>query len=157
MRFLRASLLPGLFIVLALVISACGGSSTTKVTPLKITPSRSLPIKTASVQVGSMTKTILVDGKGNTLYYRAVDTATSVYQGATWPALLAPSSTATPTGPDDLTGTLAVDNDANGPQVTYNGHPLYIYSGDKNTPGKTTGDGLGSIWYVATPDLPLLY
>ena len=39
------------------------------------------------------------------------------------------------------------------PQVTYNGHPLYLYSGDQN-PGDTTGEGLtafGAAWYAVSP------
>ena len=39
------------------------------------------------------------------------------------------------------------------PQVTYNGHPLYLYSGDQS-PGDTTGEGLtafGAAWYAVSP------
>jgi predicted lipoprotein with Yx(FWY)xxD motif len=38
-------------------------------------------------------------------------------------------------------------------EVTYNGHPLYFYLGDKK-PGQTTGQGLnafGALWYVLSP------
>jgi predicted lipoprotein with Yx(FWY)xxD motif len=38
-------------------------------------------------------------------------------------------------------------------EVTYNGHPLYYYAGDKQ-PGDTTGEGLnafGALWYVLSP------
>jgi predicted lipoprotein with Yx(FWY)xxD motif len=38
-------------------------------------------------------------------------------------------------------------------EVTYNGHPLYYYAGDKQ-PGDTTGQGLnafGALWYVVSP------
>ncbi|HUO49959.1 MAG TPA: hypothetical protein VMU25_00040 [Candidatus Paceibacterota bacterium] len=35
-------------------------------------------------------------------------------------------------------------------QVSYNGHPLYFYAGDKNG-GDTTGDGVGGIWHLARP------
>jgi predicted lipoprotein with Yx(FWY)xxD motif len=36
------------------------------------------------------------------------------------------------------------------PQVTYNGHPLYLFSGDSNS-GDTNGEGIsafGGIWYA---------
>jgi predicted lipoprotein with Yx(FWY)xxD motif len=39
------------------------------------------------------------------------------------------------------------------PQVTYNGHPLYLYEGDQK-PGDTDGQGLtafGARWYALTP------
>jgi hypothetical protein len=38
------------------------------------------------------------------------------------------------------------------PQVTYNGHPLYTYSGDQN-PGDTNGEGIsafGGLWYAVS-------
>jgi predicted lipoprotein with Yx(FWY)xxD motif len=39
------------------------------------------------------------------------------------------------------------------PQVTYNGHPLYLFQGDQK-PGATTGQGstaFGAPWYVLSP------
>jgi predicted lipoprotein with Yx(FWY)xxD motif len=39
------------------------------------------------------------------------------------------------------------------PQVTYNGHPLYLYQGDGN-PGDTNGQGItafGAAWYALSP------
>jgi hypothetical protein len=39
------------------------------------------------------------------------------------------------------------------PQVTYAGHPLYLFSGDQNL-GDTNGEGLvayGARWYVVSP------
>jgi predicted lipoprotein with Yx(FWY)xxD motif len=35
-------------------------------------------------------------------------------------------------------------------QVTYNGMPLYRYSGDKN-PLDTNGEGVNGAWYVISP------
>ena len=38
-------------------------------------------------------------------------------------------------------------------QVTYNGHPLYLFKGDSN-PGDTNGQGLnafGGSWYALSP------
>jgi hypothetical protein len=38
-------------------------------------------------------------------------------------------------------------------QVTYNGHPLYLYAGDEKA-GDTRGEGLtdyGASWYVLSP------
>ena len=35
-------------------------------------------------------------------------------------------------------------------QVSYNGKPLYYYSGDAE-PGETNGDGVGDVWHLADP------
>ena len=39
------------------------------------------------------------------------------------------------------------------PQVTYNGHPLYLFQGDKK-PGDTNGQGItafGAAWFGVSP------
>jgi hypothetical protein len=39
------------------------------------------------------------------------------------------------------------------PQLTYNGHPLYLYQGDSK-PGDTSGEGLntfGAAWFALSP------
>ncbi len=132
--------------------STAAGGGTTNTTTTSTTTTSELPIKTASVTTSAgATKTVLVTATGLTLYYHTPDTATSVFTDAsTWPPLLAGSSA--PSSSTSLAGTLAVLNDANGAQVTYNGHPLYTFAGDSG-PGQATGDGLGGVWYVATPDL----
>jgi hypothetical protein len=62
---------------------------------------------------------------------------------------------ATPTAGTGLTasklGTIT-RSDGN-QQVTYNGHPLYLYVGDKK-PGDVTGQGVtafGAAWFALTP------
>ncbi len=54
--------------------------------------------------------------------------------------------------PDGATGTLALITTASGTtQVTYNGMPLYTYTGDFQ-PGDTNGQGLQGVpFQVATP------
>jgi len=40
-----------------------------------------------------------------------------------------------------------------GPQVTYNGHPLYLFKGDQKA-GDANGQGVnafGAAWYVLSP------
>jgi hypothetical protein len=40
-------------------------------------------------------------------------------------------------------------------QVTYNGHPLYYFSGDK-APGDTNGQGVGGNWFTISPSGDLI-
>jgi predicted lipoprotein with Yx(FWY)xxD motif len=58
------------------------------------------------------------------------------------------------TPPDGLTGTLAtIQRDDGSSQVTYNGMPLYKFSGDRS-PGDMKGQGItsfGGSWSIATP------
>ena len=53
-----------------------------------------------------------------------------------------------------LPGRLSSLRDANGTQVTYNSRLLYTYAGDSK-PGDTNGEGIGGVWFVATPSLAI--
>lgn len=88
------------------------------------------------------------------LYYRTNDSANqSNCYGAcasTWPPFLAFEI---PTVSPNITGTVGLITRTDGTrQVTYNGWPLYYYSGDVNL-GDTNGQGLNNVWFVATPTL----
>ena len=97
--------------------------------------------------------TVLVDARGHTLYLfekdsrgmSACNTACVQY----WPALT--SRTAPRAGSGVKQSMLRLVRQHNGlRQVTYAGHPLYTFVGDKQ-PGQTTGEGLtnfGGGWYV---------
>ena len=96
---------------------------------------------------------ILVDGKGRTLYLFEADKGTaSACDGAcasAWPPL---ATAGKPTaGPGVAASDLGTTKRGDGTTgVTYNGHPLYRFSGD-SAPGQTTGqgiDGFGAEWYV---------
>ena len=99
--------------------------------------------------------TILTDAKGNTLYVFLQDTGdTSTCTGdcaASWPALIAKGEVKAGGGggvDESLLGTSARDDGTM--QVTYAGHPLYTFAGDR-APGQTAGqgsDGFGAEWYV---------
>ncbi|WP_338203156.1 hypothetical protein [Candidatus Nephthysia bennettiae] len=141
-------------------LAACGGGAYgTATQPSKAPSSNSATtLKAASSSLGS----ILTDGRGATLYYYTADTeshSTCTGQCAvTWLPLLQPNSgvlqtpSGKPTG-DGLSGKLAttVRSDG-GRQVTYNDRPLYTFSGDKK-PGDLAGQGIGGVWFVATPSL----
>jgi predicted lipoprotein with Yx(FWY)xxD motif len=95
-----------------------------------------------------------VDAGGRTLYLFQQDTGTtSTCSGdcaTTWPAL---TTDGAPTAGDgaqaSLLGTTARDDGTT--QVTYAGHPLYLFSGDA-APGDTNGQGIGGVWFASTPD-----
>jgi predicted lipoprotein with Yx(FWY)xxD motif len=105
----------------------------------------------STADVGNL-GTVLVDTSGMTLYLFESDTGSkSTCTGScadTWPPL---ETTGAPTaaGQADasLLGTIArLDG---GTQVTYNGHPVYLYSGD-SAPGQDNGEGIGGVWYAVT-------
>jgi predicted lipoprotein with Yx(FWY)xxD motif len=105
-------------------------------------------ITTRTVTINGSTMNVLATGTGMTLYYRSSDPApASSCTGncaATWPPLLNNSMTIITSQP--LTGQLTVQQTANGPQVEYNGRPLYTYVGDTAV-GQANGNGLGGVWY----------
>lgn len=145
-------------LVLVMVVSACGSTTTTSTGSTQNTPTATATpssVQTAQTTVNGKTITILTDAKGLTLYYFTPDTATKVACSGgcakVWPPLLFTGS-GTPLGDASLSGTLSVLNGTNGNQVQYNGHLLYIYSGD-TAPSQTNGEGLFGKWFVCTPSL----
>ena len=101
---------------------------------------------------------ILVDSKGNTLYYFEKDKkggTTSTCSGAcaaVWPPT---TTTGTPKAQKGASasklGTIKRSDGTT--EVTYNGWPLYTYAGDKK-PGDANGNDFtqfGAQWYALTP------
>jgi predicted lipoprotein with Yx(FWY)xxD motif len=96
---------------------------------------------------------ILVGPSGMTLYMFMPDTSTSsACTGAcasTWPPLAGSlPSLGTGLAASDF-GSLARSDGTT--QVTFHGHPLYYFSGDKAA-GDTNGQGLSGKWYVLGAD-----
>jgi predicted lipoprotein with Yx(FWY)xxD motif len=139
----------------ALAVAGCGGSSGDQNTAGYGAPSAAAGGSgAASVALAnSSLGTILVDGKGRTLYLFEADKGTaSACDGAcasAWPPLTtAGQPTAGPGVAASKLGTAKRSDGTTG--VTYNGHPLYAFSGD-SAPGQTSGqgsDGFGAEWYV---------
>lgn len=98
--------------------------------------------------------TVLVDAEGFTLYYFTPDeagepTCTSGCAG-TWP----PATVSAVPKDTGLPGTLGTTTSpSGGMQLTYEGWPLYTYSGDAE-PGQANGQGVGGVWFAMTPDGP---
>jgi predicted lipoprotein with Yx(FWY)xxD motif len=137
-----------------LALAACGqGSTSGPGAGATATPGTQLATATATVKGKSVT--ILTTSAGRTLYYLASDSASdSTCTGActaTWPPLIFAGGKLDSASP--LSGQLLVIDDANGAQVTYNGHPLYTFSGDAK-PGDTNGEGIQNVWHVIMPDTP---
>jgi predicted lipoprotein with Yx(FWY)xxD motif len=96
---------------------------------------------------------LLTDAKGMTLYRYTKDQAnvSNCYDqcAQNWPPLL--STSGQPILPAGLTGQLGTTTRTDGAkQVTYNGMPLYYWAKDTK-PGDTTGQNVGSVWFVVQP------
>lgn len=140
-------------IALAALIAAGCGSAVTAGGTTGGNSGSGAHVGTRSAMVGGKTETVLANSQGMTLYYFDSDaTDSAACSGgctSTWPALL---SSSTPVAGSSISGTLGVIADANGHQVTYNGHPLYTYSGD-TAAGQANGDGIMGKWHAATPNV----
>ena len=137
-------------LLVALAVAGCGSSgSSSSSAPPTTSSGRQATVGISNSGLGK----ILVNSQGRTLYLFGKDSGTtSACTGAcagNWPPLRANGKPTLGTGADaSLVGTI---QRADGkPQVTYNGHPLYLFKGDKQ-PGDTNGEGLtafGGTWYV---------
>ena len=152
LKFLAgAALIP----LTALTLAACGGGSgAAAATPTPKTASGApATLGIANTGLGN----ILVNSQGHTLYLLTADTGKkSTCSGAcaaAWPPLRANGKPTVGRGANSALLGTTPRSDGN-PQVTYNGHPVYLYQGDKN-PGDTNGQGVdafGGPWYALTPD-----
>jgi predicted lipoprotein with Yx(FWY)xxD motif len=110
-------------------------------------------VNVAVAMVQGKREQILTDARGMALYYLKSDaparTTCTGKCAKLWPPLL---SASTPTHAPALPGKFSVVTNANGSQVSYNGHLLYTYSED-TTRGKAAGNGLYGKWFVAKPGL----
>ncbi|MFN3741406.1 MAG: hypothetical protein ACK4VW_01895 [Anaerolineales bacterium] len=114
-----------------------------------------VPAEGAVIKVGQKEGLglFLVDAQGRTLYLFLADTSTSSACVGTcaerWPPLLTTGTPQAGEGVDATKlGTLLRPDGTT--QVTYNGHPLYYFSGDTQ-PGDTNGQGIGGRWYLVSP------
>jgi predicted lipoprotein with Yx(FWY)xxD motif len=145
----------------ALAVSACGGgaaAATASPRPAhspaqsKSTSAHSATVRVAHSRLGR----ILVDSAGRTLYLFKADSRTkSDCFGAcatAWPPLLATGTANVGTG---LTTSRlgAIRRSGAARQVTYNGHPLYLFVKDQK-PGDVHGQGVtafGAAWFALSP------
>ena len=150
-------------LVLALALAGCGdsgsggaygGGESTKSTPSDSSGASGAAI----VSVASVPKLgrVIVDAKGFTLYdfHKDKGTQSSCYGGCAgvWPPL---TTSGTPKASNGaVTSQLGTTKRKDGSvQVTYAGHPLYLYASDAK-PGDAKGndiDSFGAEWYALQP------
>ena len=133
----------------AALAAGCGAASTSSQTP----HAADGRVPTIGVRADAGLGTILVDSGGRTLYLFRRDTpGRSVCAGAcaaAWPPLRDTSAPLSGTGLRPSLVGLTRRSDGHR-QVTYNGHPLYLFRGD-TSPGDTSGQGVnafGGLWYT---------
>jgi predicted lipoprotein with Yx(FWY)xxD motif len=137
--------------LLALVIAGCGSSSSSSSsnTSTASTAKSAVAVDLGTTKAGK----VLVGPNGRAVYLFEKDKGTtSECSGAcakAWPPL---TTSAKPTAGTGVTASmLGITKRADGTeQVTYNGHPLYYFEGDKKS-GTIAGQGLdafGAEWYV---------
>jgi predicted lipoprotein with Yx(FWY)xxD motif len=135
-------------LVLTGACSSSGGSGSSGPVP----PATGKVVSAQSTSLG----TILVDGRGRTVYVFANDKANvSNCAGACaadWPPVAAPSPL--PASLPGVTGALGTTARSDGShQLTVAGHPVYTFSGD-SAAGQTNGQGItlnGGLWTVVSP------
>lgn len=145
----------------ALVIAGCGGGSSSSSSSSSEPSSSKNASATKSNEAGSGGGTIsaaeveglgpvLVDSEGMTVYLFTPDkgTESTCYGGceAVWPPVVAEGK---PTaGKGAMSSALGTTKRKDGTmQVTYEGHPVYTYSGD-TAPGEANGQEIEGTWFA---------
>ncbi|MFL5673389.1 MAG: hypothetical protein ACJ779_00130 [Chloroflexota bacterium] len=151
---------------LALVLAACSssGSSTaaSAAAPSAAAPSAAASAGASAAAGGNLTLatssgpvgTYLTGADGKTLYVFTKDSPNKSVCvdacAAKWPPVIV--SGAAPAAPSGVTGALTTFARPDGSmQLAINGLPLYYYAPDTKA-GDTTGQGVGGVWFIATPD-----
>jgi predicted lipoprotein with Yx(FWY)xxD motif len=138
----------------AAALAGCGGSGNSSAPPAppKTASGGPATVGVANVGLGK----VLVNARGRTLYLFKHDTGTtSTCNGAcavNWPPLRANGKPTLGSGASEsLVGSTTRSDGTS--QVTYNGHPLYLFTGDAKA-GDTNGEGVnafGGLWYAVSP------
>jgi predicted lipoprotein with Yx(FWY)xxD motif len=154
-----------LAVVAAVVIAGCGGgsSSSSSSTSPEASGGENASATTSSeassggggsstiagAEVGGF-GSVLVDSKGMTVYLFTPDkgTTSTCYGGCEteWPPVVAEGKPSA--GEGAMSSALGTTKRKDGTmQVTYEGHPVYLFAGDK-APGEANGQGDDGVWWV---------
>jgi predicted lipoprotein with Yx(FWY)xxD motif len=150
------ALLAPMAVPLVALVAGCGGGggggATAAVAPAKTSSGRPATVGVATSGLGK----ILVDSKGRTVYLFMKDqgTKSSCFGGcaSNWPPLRVSGKPTVGKGVQASKLSTNKRSDGNR-QVTYDGHPLYLFVGDQQA-GNTSGQGVsafGGAWYVLAP------
>jgi predicted lipoprotein with Yx(FWY)xxD motif len=140
----------GMLLAMTMILAACAPAMT-------VTPTQSAS-NTASITLGVATDPslgkILVDGNGKTLYVFTKDAPDTVNCDAkcqaNWPPLVSSGTPKLGPGVDaSLIGSTALPNGEK--VITYDHMPLYYFFQDTQ-PGQISGENVGSVWFVVSPD-----
>jgi predicted lipoprotein with Yx(FWY)xxD motif len=150
-RFLAGATLS----LIALTAAGCGGDDNGGGTTAASESSNTASGQAATIGAQSEGDlgTILVDSNGLTIYLFEKDSGSKSACfggcGAAWPPVRASGKPTAGSGLNaSLIGTTPRSDGA--AQVTYNGHPLYLFAGDQSA-GQTNGQGLtefGGSWFA---------
>lgn len=138
-----------MFGVAALVLAACSHSST----PTSSTgASKSASTMVGVTTIGSLGQ-VLDNSKGFTLYHLTTESGGKIQCTGScvsvWPPMLV--SGAVPSAPVGISGTFGSIKRPDGTtQLTFDGMPLYTYSGD-SAAGQANGQGVQGVWFAVTP------
>jgi predicted lipoprotein with Yx(FWY)xxD motif len=148
-----------LAVVGAIVIAGCGGGSSSSSSSSPEPSSENAGATTSSETGGSGTiaiaeveglGTVLADSEGKTVYLYTPDkgTTSTCYGGcaAAWPPVVAEGKPSAGEGATSTALGTTKRNDGT-MQVTYEGHPLYTFSGDQG-PGEANGQENDGVWFV---------
>ena len=144
--------------LVAVVVAGCGGGNgggnsaqAAKAPAPRTAGGHAATVGVANTSIGN----VLVNSQGRTVYLFAADMGSkSACSGAcagAWPPV---RTSGKPTAGNGLKSSLlgTIKRSDGKPQVTYNHHPLYLYSGDQK-PGDTNGQKLnafGAPWFALT-------
>ena len=142
--------LMGILVVMAMVLAACAPAATA--TPTQSSSSGAKD--TLDISTSATLGKILVDGSGKTVYAFLKDAPDTVNCNAAcqanWPPLVSSGTPKLGPGVDaSLIGTASLPNGQK--VITYDHMPLYTFVKDTQ-PGDTSGEDVGSVWFVVSPD-----
>ena len=158
LEFPNKVLVGGSVVAVAAILAGCGGGSTKPTTSTSSTGSSANPATKFSIASVSGVGSVVVDGKGRTVYILTSGGKTNVpctdASGCTnlWPDLPLPDGVSAATAGTGINaGLLGTKKSKDGETYpTYNGWLMYEYAADTG-PGQANGQGIksfGGTWYV---------